>query len=547
MGNMSTRLMLSVALPFLFSSLFAQKNCSLTPVNKKLDLRTELYSDVSVVTRSYKTTSTAKAIGGDVSYLFDICGSNGNNCTYDGSSLVYDVYYPSGFDYSSCSLPAIFLFHGGGFSDCSGYSDGQMVILANDFAKRGFVAFNVEYRRGVLISPDTGYYTAQQMLAIYRADQDARGAIRSAIRRQREKKTYNEPYSIDTNNIFVGGRSAGSVMALNVGYYQKQSMIDKVMPGIKQALGSINADFYLGDTTTKIKIKGVLNMWGGAPVDNGDTSNIPGFFKTNSYLPAMIAFCGEKDPTFNYLQQPLNYVSPTATYPIIRTPLAYENRCINAGVTYNLNSLYPKANGVMLGGETMYTTLKGLKKSAEIYLDSNMKHGLDDGYTGFDGFGLGTSNTDSILIYIAQRSATFFQAVMNNFSGQLKRSQFENCQNYRFADNKADNNACGRNRTLIIGHKTEKTGVAAKDLPVAGITIVPNPVHDVLRVRFSAALTGTVQMQISDANGTIWLQKNTVVAGSQTISVPVSNLASGMYYLKLVTEKQVYTAKWIKL
>lgn len=546
MGNISRCLAIFFTLSFFSSSLFAQKNCNQTSTNKSLDLRAELYSKVNIVTRSYKTTSTTKAIGGDVSYLFDICGSTGNDCTYDGSALVYDVYYPTGFDYSSCSLPAIFLFHGGGYSDCSDYSDAQMTTLATDFAKRGFVAFNVEYRRGVLISPDTGYYTAQQMLAMYRADQDARGAIRSAIRRQREKKTYNEPYSIDTNNIFIGGRSAGSVTALNVGYYQTQAMMDKVMPGMKQALGSINADFYLGDTTTKIKIKGVLNLWGGAPVDNGDTSNVSAFFKMNPYLPPMIAFCGEKDPTFNYLQQPLNYVSPTAIYPVVRTPLAYESRCINAGITYNLNSLYPKANGIMLGGETMYTTLKGLKKSAEIYLDSTMKHGLDDEYTGFDGFGLGTNNTDSILTYIAQRGATFFQAVMNNFSGKLKRSQFENCQNYRFANNESDNNACRRFPAFITARETQETGIATQASP-AGITIIPNPVHDVLRVQLVSSLTGAVQMQITGANGSVWLQKNTLAAGSQTISVPVSQLAGGVYYLKLITGKQVYTAKWIKL
>ena len=62
-----------------------------------------------------------------------------------------------------------------------------------------------------------GYTTAQQILAIYRACQDGRGAIRSIIKYEtvgwgHDANNVNYPWHIDINKIFVGGVSAGSVI-----------------------------------------------------------------------------------------------------------------------------------------------------------------------------------------------------------------------------------------------------------------------------------------------------------------------------------------------
>ena len=60
-----------------------------------------------------------------------------------GDMLVYDVYYPSDKTayhcYKNKPLPAIVLFHGGGFSDCND-SDlgGNIDNYCREFAKRGF-------------------------------------------------------------------------------------------------------------------------------------------------------------------------------------------------------------------------------------------------------------------------------------------------------------------------------------------------------------------------------------------------------------------------
>ena len=99
---------------------------------------------------------------------------------------MYDVYYPS-HDYTQLKLPAVILFHGGGFGECPQYNQQIMRDLCSANAKRGFVTFNVEYRRGrIKDKRNDAYASAQHLLAVYRGIQDCKGAIRSIIKRERQ-------------------------------------------------------------------------------------------------------------------------------------------------------------------------------------------------------------------------------------------------------------------------------------------------------------------------------------------------------------------------
>ena len=161
-------------------------------------------------------------------------------CNED-AQLVYDVYYPDEKSVYPCykdkPLPAVLLFHGGGFSDCSDYGGEKGIkFYCKEFAKRGFVAFNIEYRRGrlkdtgIVIADGGSYLSSSNLLATYRAFQDGRGALRSIIARQTgQLKT---PYRIDTENIFVGGASSGAFIALSMAYYNSD-MIDELFGDVK--------------------------------------------------------------------------------------------------------------------------------------------------------------------------------------------------------------------------------------------------------------------------------------------------------------------------
>ena len=188
---------------------------------------TDLTNPISgMVLDSVDNISYGKSgVSTDVLYRKNRCDGLTNtpdSCKDGLASLNYKVYYPSklnnkNLDYSECGLPVIIMFHGGSFDECSDRQNPGIVYICRELAKRGFIVFNVEYRRGVLIDtrkPYAGYkykyVSAQQILAIYRASQDVRGAVRTIIYKQRTNGN-DAAYKIDTNKLFLGGISAGSL------------------------------------------------------------------------------------------------------------------------------------------------------------------------------------------------------------------------------------------------------------------------------------------------------------------------------------------------
>ena len=184
------------------------------------------------------------------------------DCTLDPAKLTYVVYYPktrisSEVDVNgNCKFPAIILFHGGGFAEVCGSGGGDATninVVAQEFAQRGYVAFVVSYRTGRYVDPYNKFVTAQQTLAEYRAFQDARGAIRSIIYHQTQRnqgtRFTNEPYQIDVNKLFLGGNSAGSIIAIHSAYYNAAQIAavfptPSGSPTVAQALGAIDIDYY---------------------------------------------------------------------------------------------------------------------------------------------------------------------------------------------------------------------------------------------------------------------------------------------------------------
>ena len=76
-----------------------------------------------------------------------------------------------------------------------------------------------------------------------------------------------------------------------------------------------------------------------------------------------------------------------------------------------------------------------------------MKHGLDKcDYPCFDSeFGTMDTTRDQVDVYIAQRIATFFQAVLGGFATNLGRRVFIECENKRYACQQNVNPSCPEN------------------------------------------------------------------------------------------------------
>lgn len=267
------------------------------------------------------------------------------------------------------------------------------------------------------------------------------------------------PFEIDLNKIFIGGISAGGLMTVMAAWYSNTMIYQSFpspsgMPTIQDALGPIDADYYYGEPNIAYKnyVRGVLSMWGGIPIPGGYEANQQDFF-TQSGFPAtikpVIAFHGKQDKTFPFdMNDPAQNVqfSPTSSNPNYNS----ETRCIlNSSYTVDgiVGSNVPP-DLISASSDNIYTIGKALSATTpfELYVDCEMGHGLDnDQAPGFESdFGTPYTTEDEVTVYIAQRAAIFFQAVMNNLSAAQigPPSRFTECINYRIKCQKLSNPGC---------------------------------------------------------------------------------------------------------
>jgi acetyl esterase/lipase len=454
-----------------------------TPANCNWDLTDSIFTTIVV-----KNTSMNAIVYGETSMSSDYHDASfvrdgkdhGQPCVYDGCSgknenyadtLKIYVYYPKhNYDYVSGGhdgkLPAFIFVHGGGFSDCSSASPPE--VNCKEMAYRGFVSFNVEYRRGrekdsIVTSSVAEYRSEFQSMAIYRAIQDVRGAIRYIIYRQDHHNDIfsDDPYQIDTSKIFLGGSSAGALTILGASYFYQtssQTKLSAVFPlassSVDVVMGDINRNFYLGDidTTTNFMqhVKGILSEWGAVYVPANKFDHPDSFFSSIPYKPPVIAFNGVHDPVFNYDAEWIAF-SPTVDANSVSH--AYYNNtssCTVSGSFALEGSDATTHDMYSLGMKGFYDkVLVPLQIKSEYYLDCQMEHGPQDD-CGTPGcyvteFGTGIDNKHDILVYMMQRTAIFFQNIMNNSLGNRTKTGFIECANYRIqcgSDDHAPTGGC---------------------------------------------------------------------------------------------------------
>jgi acetyl esterase/lipase len=178
----------------------------------------------------------------------------GSNINSEGKKqdLVMDIYYPKDRA-DGKKHPMVMLIHGGTF--LNGKKE-DMAKLCKQMADSGFVAVTIDYRLGWNVKSAIGGCKTLDanslVLANYRAMQDAHAAMRFLAANAAK-------YQIDTKWLFIGGGSAGAIMALNVAYANPKSTDEHVAYAMS-TLGGIDT---AGNTyTTKFKLKGICDLWG---------------------------------------------------------------------------------------------------------------------------------------------------------------------------------------------------------------------------------------------------------------------------------------------
>ena len=79
-----------------------------------------------------------------------------------------------------------------------------------------------------------------------------------------------------------------------------------------------------------------------------------------------------------------------------------------------------------------------------------------------------------------------------------------------------------------------------------GISLYPNPANNAITLEFEKAISGDAQIDISDVTGRIISSRSINALAGSAITINVTGIASGMYFVRVTTPKSEYYAKFIK-
>lgn len=124
-----------------------------------------------------------------------------------GRLLRYDVYSPKGD--TAALRPLIILWHGGAFVDAIKKNSPDIVTLAKDLAKTGYVVITPDYRG---IRDLSGFGRTEDMIkVVVGSTLDANDAVCHIL----SEIDNGNPHRINKDEIFAGGVSAGAIIGLH--------------------------------------------------------------------------------------------------------------------------------------------------------------------------------------------------------------------------------------------------------------------------------------------------------------------------------------------
>ena len=179
----------------------------------------------------------------------------GNAMKFDSSftDLKMDIYQPNGDN--APRRPLIILAFGGSFTAGFRFSP-DIVYLCQEFSKRGYVCASIDYRLGFEGGSDSD---TNQFKALMRGVQDMKAAVRYFYK---DSRAFND-YKIDTNQIYIGGVSAGAFIGLNYAYGKQDTLSRTDPPWARPALAALGGpEGNSGNPGYGTKVKGVIDLCG---------------------------------------------------------------------------------------------------------------------------------------------------------------------------------------------------------------------------------------------------------------------------------------------
>jgi hypothetical protein len=235
-----------------------------------------------------------------------------------------DIYQPVGD--SLPARPLIVLAHGGSFIDGDRTDDSTIVYLCQHFAKRGYVTCSIDYR---LVNPDSivgltpsWRDTVNIIKEVFDAISDGKAAVRYFY-----QDAYGANlYKIDTNKIYLGGNSAGAVLAMHYGYIISENQLPADLDSIVVGMGGLDGNS--GNPGYSSSVKAIINLAGGL--------NVPEFI-TPGGLPVVSAQ-GDMDDVVPYT---CNYPNIGITVDVRLCGLGSLQPLIDSNIAYHESIVFP--------------------------------------------------------------------------------------------------------------------------------------------------------------------------------------------------------------
>lgn len=266
--------------------------------------------------------------------------------------LMMDVYEPAGDTLSA--RPLIVYMHPGDFlpilvngNPTGDLHDSAVVEMCKQFALRGYVVANMDYRIGWFpLNLNQNCRTAQLLQAVYRGLQDAKTCVRFF---RMNESTQGNTYGIDPNKIVVGGQGSAGYIATSYATLNSVSELQLLkfissstdpscgcVTGQPYILQSVFGDFdgFGGDTAYN------HSNWSGYSSSVNMVFNLEGALGDSSWLDEgevpMVSFHDVNNPLSPfthggvYLPPPYNYfiIDVTGSHDFIRLANSFGNNDI---------------------------------------------------------------------------------------------------------------------------------------------------------------------------------------------------------------------------
>lgn len=167
------------------------------------------------------------------------------------SGLDMDVYTPDGD--TLAERPLIVFVHGGSFY-LGNKDNPAMVDLCETFAKRGYVTASIQYRLTSVWNLTDSMHMLQTVM---NGISDAKAAIRYF---RKDAATNGNAFGIDVDQIYIGGYSAGAIIATNLAYINDTTSLPSYLLPIVNSIGGLEGNS--GNPGYSSEVEAVVNIAG---------------------------------------------------------------------------------------------------------------------------------------------------------------------------------------------------------------------------------------------------------------------------------------------